>query len=328
MGALERWLQRQWYRSGPAQLVLLPLSWLFAVLTWLRRLGYRVGLLPAYKLSVPVILVGNISIGGTGKTPLVLWLAEQLQQQGWSPGIISRGYGGHAQEATPVDADSAPSRVGDEPVLLARRSGCPVWVGRDRVGTAQALLAANPQCDIIISDDGLQHYRLRRDVEIAVVDGQRGLGNGRLLPAGPLRESRARLGKVDAVVINGGESGASGYKMRLEAGALHNLRDPARTVEVADLNGRSVCAVAGIGNPSRFFRQLQGMGLQFEQRAFPDHHAFKPNDLQSLKAEAILMTEKDAVKCAAFAQEHWWYLPVRAVIAPELLARIMQKLRK
>lgn len=328
MSAPERWLQRQWYRFGLAQLMLLPLSWLFGGLAALRRLCYRRKLLSSYRLPVPVIVVGNISIGGTGKTPLVLWLAENLQQQGYRPGIVSRGYGGDAATVAAVGADSDTALVGDEPVLLARRSACPVWVGRDRVAAARALLAANPQCNLIISDDGLQHYRLQRDIEIAVVDGERGLGNGHLLPAGPLREGRRRLKSVDAIVINGGRTGVSGYTMRLEARSFRNLRDPARMLKAADLNGKSVCAIAGIGNPARFFQQLRDMGLKFEPHAFPDHHAFQPADLQSLGAEAILMTEKDAVKCAAFAQENWWYLPVQAVIAPGLLASIMQKLRK
>ena len=325
---MERWLQQQWYRSGPAQLVLLPLSWLFGVLASVRRLGYRTGLFRGYKLPVPVIVVGNISIGGTGKTPFVLWLAEHLRLHGYRPGIISRGYGGQAHEVQAVSMDSAPALVGDEPVLLARRSGCPVWVGRNRVAVAQALLAAHPQCDIIISDDGLQHYRLQRDIEIVIVDGERRFGNGHLLPAGPLREGRRRLLTVDAVVINGGASIDAGYAMRLEADTLHNLQDSTKTIRPAELASQSICAIAAIGNPFRFFRQLRDLGLQFEQRQFPDHHAFKPADLQSVKADAILMTEKDAVKCTVFAQEGWWYLPVRAVVDSELLTHIMQKLRK
>ena len=328
MTAIERWLQQQWYRSGPAQLALLPLSWLFGFLVSMRRLAYRMGLLRSYKLPVPVIVVGNISIGGTGKTPFVLWLAENLQRLGYRPGIISRGYGGKTHEVQAVNMDSGPALVGDEPVLLARRSSCPVWVGRDRVATAHALLAAHPQCDIIISDDGLQHYRLRRDIEIVMVDGERRFGNGHLLPAGPLREDQRRLHAVDAVVINGGGSDAAGYIMRLEADALHNLLDSTKTLQPAELAGQSICAIAGIGNPSRFFRQLRTLGLQFEQRRFPDHHAFQPADLQSLQADVILMTEKDAVKCAAFARANWWYLPVNAVVDSELLKHIMQKLRK
>ncbi len=328
MSPIERWLQQQWYRSGPAQLALLPLSWLFGALAFMRRLGYRTGLLNSYKLPVPVVVVGNISIGGTGKTPFVLWLAENLQRLGYRPGIISRGYGGHMNKVQAVNMDSTPALVGDEPLLLARRSGCPVWVGRDRVATARALLAVHPQCDIIISDDGLQHYRLQRDIEIAMVDGERGYGNGRLLPAGPLREGRRRLHTVDAVVVNGGESSVAGYTMRLEADGLHNLQDPTKTLQPVELAGQSICAIAGIGNPSRFFRQLSGLGLQFDQRRFSDHHPFKPADLQSLEADVILMTEKDAVKCAAFAQTNWWYLPVSAIVDSELLTHVMQKLRK
>lgn len=324
---MSRWLEQQWYRTGPWHLVLVPLSWLFWELSALRRAFYRTGWLPSEKLPVPVVVVGNISVGGTGKTPLVIWLAENLRQQGYCPGIISRGYGGSAHRATSVFADSNPAAVGDEPVLLARHAACPVWVGRDRARTAKALLTAHPGCDIVVSDDGLQHYRLQRDFEIAVVDGSRGFGNGRLLPAGPLRESQDRLKTIDAVVVNGGDLYPGAYSMQLEAEVFHNLQDPAKTASAGELAGYSIYAIAGIGNPSRFFQSLQKLGLQFKQRAFADHHAFQPADLQSLMADVILMTEKDAVKCAAFAQPNWWYLPVTAVIDQALIARMLQKLR-
>ena len=213
---MELWLQKQWGRLSLWHLLLVPLSWLFWLLTFLRRLGYRTGLLKTYRLPVPVIVVGNISIGGTGKTPLVTWLAQNLSQHGYHPGIISRGYGGNTSEVSAVGLDSNPEAVGDEPVLLARRAKCPVWIGRDRVKAAQSLLRTHPEVNVIISDDGLQHYRLQRDFEIAVVDSSRGFGNGRLLPAGPLRETPFRLETVDAVVMNGGPAEGRALAMRLE----------------------------------------------------------------------------------------------------------------
>ena len=325
---MSAWLQQQWYRLSPWHLLLIPLSWLFWLISALRRLCYRLHLLPSYRLTVPVIVIGNISVGGTGKTPLVIWLAERLKQAGYRPGIISRGYGGSANLLTPVHADSDANVVGDEPVVLAKRTQCPVWVGRDRVAAAMALLKAHPECDVIISDDGLQHYRLQRDVEVVVVDGSRDFGNGWLIPTGPLRERKSRLKTVDAVVYNGGQAASGAFSMRLENAAFHNLLDATKTATSSDFSGQNIHAIAGIGNPERFFRQLQGLGLQFESLAFPDHHAFQPADLQTIKAEAILMTEKDAIKCIAFAQANWWYLLVNAVVDEALTARILDKLRK
>jgi tetraacyldisaccharide 4'-kinase len=298
------------------------------MLSSLRRWFYKFGLLPSYKLAVPVIVVGNISVGGTGKTPLVIWLADWLKQQGLRPGIISRGFGGKANALLPVDANSDPSIVGDEPVLLARRTQCPVWVGRNRSAVGKALLATHPDCNVLISDDGLQHYALRRDVEIAVVDGSRGFGNGWLLPAGPLRELPSRLEIVDTVVCNGAKSVTDAWVMQLRSTGFHNLLEPTKTATTADFSGQHLYAVAGIGNPQRFFEQLRSMDLQFESQAYPDHYAFQPADLQFKDAEAILMTEKDAVKCMAFAQSHWWYLQVDAEVDEVLGQRIMQKLRK
>jgi tetraacyldisaccharide 4'-kinase len=324
---MSTWLQKQWYRLSLWHLLLLPASWLFWLLSTLRRLCYRLHLLPSYQLPVPVIVIGNISVGGTGKTPLAIWLAERLKQSGYRPAIISRGYGGSIHGVSPVYANSDPVAVGDEPVLLAKRSRCPVWVGRDRVAVAMALLKAHPECNVIISDDGLQHYKLQRDVEIVVVDGARGFGNGWLIPAGPLRESESRIKTADAIVYNGGKSVSGAFTMTLESAALHNLVNPTKTASVADFFGQHVYAIAGIGNPERFFHQLQDFGLQFEQLAFPDHHVFQAADLQSIKAEAILMTEKDAVKCSAFAQPNWWYLPVNAMVDEALANRILNKLR-
>ncbi len=331
-GKPARRLEKIWYGLTPLHALLLPPAILFRLAAMLRRAFYRVGLLHSVRLAVPVIVVGNISVGGTGKTPLVLWLANFLRQQGRRPGIISRGYGGSAASPAEVGADSDPAVVGDEPLLLARKSGCPVWVGRDRVAAAEALLRAHPECDVLVSDDGLQHYRLGRDVEIAVVDGERGFGNGLPLPAGPLRESVSRLDSVDAVVVNGGGRNAgvpakNTFDMLLAGRLFYNLRNPAQRIEPSDLRGK-LHAVAGIGNPRRFFDLLRGSGLDFEAHAFPDHCAYRAQDLDYADADAILMTEKDAVKCAGFADERFWVLAVEAVLAPGFGELILQKLRK
>ncbi len=323
-----QWLTQQWAHLGFWHLILVPLSWLFWLLSGLRRLCYTAGILRSCKLSVPVIVVGNISVGGTGKTPLVIWLVEKLKQEGYRPAIVSRGYGGNAQHPAAVNADSNPGDVGDEPVLLATRGQCPVWVGRDRVATAQMLLEEHPECSVIISDDGLQHYALQRDVEIAVIDGNRGFGNGWLMPAGPLRERVSRLKTVDAVVYNGDKLQQDGFAMQLVGERFHNLQHPAETAVAADFSGKAIYAVAGIGNPARFFKQLTKSGLVFKSLAFPDHQAFRPADLQIAGAEVILMTEKDAVKCAAFAEAGWWYLPVSAVVDEALFACVKNKLSK
>ena len=320
--------QRHWQRLTPISIALLPLSLVFGGIVMLRRAAFRAGLMHSQRPAVPVLIVGNVTVGGTGKTPLVLWLAEFLRRHGMQPGIVSRGYRSDSREVRQVLASSDVRRVGDEPLLLARRSGCPVWVGADRVAAAKALLKANPECDIVISDDGLQHYRLGRDIEIAVIDGARGFGNGLMLPAGPLREPRSRLASVDAVVVNGDVSAAwpNALSMRFEGNQLHNVLDPQTRAQPADFRNTRVLAIAGIGNPARFFALLDRLGIAHEPRAFPDHHAFAPRDFADGNAEAILMTEKDAVKCAAFASERMWVLPIEAAPDPKLGELIMRKL--
>ncbi|MDP3483831.1 MAG: tetraacyldisaccharide 4'-kinase [Sulfuricella sp.] len=327
-----RWLEKIWYGLTPWHVVLLPLSILFGLVAALRRVLYRAGLLRAIRLPVPVIVVGNISVGGTGKTPLVLWLADFLRQQGYHPGIVSRGYGGGTQGVVAVEVRSDPAVVGDEPLLLARKSGCPVWVGRDRVAAGNALLRAHTECDVLVSDDGLQHYRLDRDLEIVVVDGERKFGNGWLLPAGPLREGVSRLRSVDAVVVNGGSLKATiplrnEFEMSLEGEVFCNLRQPEMSARAADFGGKKLHAVAGIGNPQRFFAHLRRLGLAFEEHAFPDHCVFRPQDLDYGDADALLMTEKDAVKCAGFADERVWALAVEAILPPAFGQTMLQKLR-
>lgn len=314
-------LQDAWRGRGLLTTLLLPLSGVFAVVVALRRALYRIGLLQTKLLPVPVVVVGNITVGGSGKTPLTLWLAQQLQLRGRHPGIISRGHGGamSSHQVREVHADSPASEVGDEPLLLKRRSGLPLFVGQDRVAAGLALLTAHPECDLILSDDGLQHYRLARDVEIAVLDG-RDLMNRRLLPAGPLREPAGRLRQVDALVFNGPGSfpsaGSAVFRMALNGNSFYSLVDPARTCEPVALTQLKLAAVAGIGAPQRFFDHLAKLGLSFSAHAFPDHHRYQAEDLSAICADALLMTEKDAVKCSGLTDRPVWVLPVTAQVAP------------
>lgn len=311
-------LQESWYRRTWFTWLLLPIAWLFCLLVALRRGLYRLGMLRSERLPVPVIVVGNISVGGTGKTPLVIALVELLRAQGWKPGVISRGYGGAANNwPQPVNADSDAYWIGDEPLLIAQRSGAPMVVGPDRIAAARQLLASH-EVDIIISDDGLQHYRLQRDVEIAVVDGARRLGNGHCLPAGPLREPAGRLKQVDIVVVNGGASGE--LAMVLEPQPPRSLADEQRTQPLTALRGQPVHAVAGIGNPQRFFRMLEAAGLEIIPHPFPDHHRYLAADIDFGDAAPVLMTEKDAVKCRTISDGRHWYLPVSARL-PELFGQ-------
>ncbi len=306
---------------------LYPLSLLFAALVALRRRLYRLGLLKAARLPVPVIVVGNLTVGGAGKTPLVLALVAWLRQAGYRPGLISRGYGGAAREPMPVSADSDPALVGDEPVLLARRAACPVWIGRARAEAGRRLLARHPQVDVLLADDGLQHLALARDMEIVVVDGRRAFGNGRLLPAGPLREPLSRLAGVDAVVVNGGslpDLPVPTFAMALRGAEFVNLADPARVVDAAHFHGRRLHALAGIGDPARFFERLRELGLDIEAHAFPDHHPYTAADLP---AGTLVMTQKDAVKCAAFARPDDWFLSVDAELDAGLNTLLLQVMK-
>ncbi len=333
---MANWFQKQWLTFTLWHILLIPLAWIFGFVTFTRKLLYKNGWLNSYRLNVPVIVVGNINVGGTGKTPLVIWLAGQLKVAGYKPGIISRGYGGNAKGVLPVFFHSHPQDVGDEPVLLAKHTHCPVYVSQNRVAAGQALLKAHPECNVVISDDGLQHYRLHRDVEIIVFDGAKGFGNGALLPAGPLRESVARLSEVDAVVSNGKAAsaikvlhvdGIVPIEMQLASGSFYNLIDNNLKVDAQYFANQQVLAIAGIGNPERFFQQLQRLGLNFQSRAFSDHHAFQPQDFEQVTAEVIVMTEKDAVKCRSFAQSNYWVLPVVAVINEDLIQIVLNKLQ-
>lgn len=296
----------------------------------LRRAFYRRGWLATQRLPVPVVVIGNLTVGGAGKTPLLLSLAEALRARGLRPGIISRGYRGRSDSVMEVSATSDPALAGDEPVVLARRSSCPVFIGRDRVAAAQALLAAHPDCNLILSDDGLQHYRLARDVEIAVFDS-RGVMNGWMLPAGPLREPIARLRGVDAVVLNAAASPAPTFpcpvfRMALDGEMLYRLDQPDIVCRAAELAGQRLHAFAGIGAPQRFFDTLTALGLEFVAHSFPDHHAYRRAELL-FSADVLLTTEKDAVKLAALDLPlPVWVLPVTATVNPDLAAFILEKL--
>ena len=318
-------LVQHWYGRSPLTQVLRPVAGLYGGLVALRRMAYRRNFLSSHRLPVPVIVVGNITVGGTGKTPLVAWIAEFLCGSGYSPGIVTRGYKGTApQWPQLVYPDSDPQLVGDEPVLLARRGPFPVAAGPDRVAAARALLSRN-NCNVLISDDGLQHYALQRDIEIAVVDAERRFGNGFYIPAGPLREPVRRLDGVHMVVANG-NGWEGGYSMTLQIQHACNLQDPGLMRPLPAFQGQPVHGVAGIGNPARFFTGLQESHLQVMEHPFADHHRFQPADLAFGDDYPVLLTEKDAVKCTGFAAPFWWYVPVTLHpderLGPDLLARL------
>jgi tetraacyldisaccharide 4'-kinase len=314
---------RHWYRLSAVSLLLFPLSLVFRLVVSLRRLLFRVGALPSLRLHVPVIIVGNLTVGGTGKTPLILALSGALRTSGMHPGILSRGYGGTVAGPRAVSEGDDAARIGDEPLLLAERSGCPVWIGADRAAAARALLAAHPGCDVILCDDGLQHYRLQRDFEIAVED-ERGFGNGLLLPAGPLREPAAR--RVDATVVNGAEAKPGAFRMRLAPAGLYRVDGQGAPLAQSELSGKRLHAVAGIGNPERFFEGLSRMGLAFSAHPFPDHHAFQAVELEFADCDFVLMTEKDAVKCRHFGRRDLIAVRVEAELDSALTELILERI--
>jgi tetraacyldisaccharide 4'-kinase len=310
-------LNEIWYGSAPAPWWLLPLSAIYSVVSRLRRLSYAKQWRRPTTLTRPVIVIGNLSVGGTGKTPLVCWLAVLCTDLGFRPGVVTRGYGGSSRRAQLLQASDDPNTVGDEAMMLARRTGVPIAIGRDRPAAAQLLI--NAGCDVIVSDDGLQHYALARDCEIIVVDGERRFGNGRLLPAGPLREAPRRLKEAEAVVVNGGPvvigghaSLAGALRMRLEATNAIALRY-GTAKPLSEFSGQSVHAIAAIGNPQRFFKMLQALGIHVIAHALPDHARLRADDISFADDLPVLMTEKDAVKCTEIAGPHHWYVPVNIV---------------
>ena len=317
---LEAWLNRRWYGRRPIWW-LLPLAGLYALATWLRRVLTR-----RVRVGVPVVVVGNLTAGGSGKTPVVIALCEALAAAGHRPGVVSRGYGARVPGIRVLrDGDSADA-VGDEPALIARRGGWPVAIGADRVRTARALLEARPDIDVIVSDDGLQHYRLARAAEIVVVDGARGFGNGARIPAGPMREGPGRLARADAVLVHGKDIGIDAQKFRLVPGDAVALDGSGATRPLASFRGQRVNAVAGIGDPRRFFNQLARLGIFVNPRLFPDHHRYARHELEFGDGLPVLMTEKDAVKCAAFAAPDRWFVPIAAELPDAVIAAVRRRL--
>ncbi len=321
-------LQRSWYQTWhPLSWLMLPLSLLFYFLVSIRGFCYHLGFFKRYKVHAPVIIVGNITVGGSGKTPLVCWLVKCLQQAGFHPGVVSRGYGGQSRTwPVSVNSDSDTALVGDEAVLIATQTAVPVVVAPNRVAAAEYLLNEFA-VDVIISDDGLQHYALHRDIEIAVIDGRRGLGNGWLLPAGPLREPSHRLNDVDFVIANGKPLKDANYLMQLVGDEIINIQTGEQR-RLKSLDGMSVHAIAGIGDPQRFFDDLTKYGLVIEEHPFADHHQFKADEINFNDDKPVLMTHKDAVKCQPFATTNHWYRPVVLSVDDSLGKAIVNKLEK
>lgn len=316
---MERWLNSVWYGHAFGAVLLRPLSWVYALAVALRRAAYALGLLRVTQLATPVVVVGNLTVGGTGKTPFVVWLVGELAAAGRRPGVVSRGHGRRGREPRLVDDSASAAQVGDEPLLVRRRTARPVAVGRARAVAGRLLETLN--VDVIVADDGLQHLALARQCELVLIDGARGFGNGLMLPAGPLRERAARLRSVDAVILLDGtrESSLAGrpvFHMRLEADSVVPLGARRETaMPLAQLAGQRVHAVAGIGHPQRFFRTLRAAGLDPIEHAFPDHHSYTAAELAFDDDLPILMTEKDAVKCTAFASSRIGYVPITAAFS-------------
>lgn len=332
-GAAYRWIHRVWYDDAPSGWILVPLSGVYWLLVSIRNLMYRFGMIKTHRADAPVIVVGNISAGGTGKTPTVVWLVNELRAKGFKPGVVSRGYGGSKSGMSMrVDVDSDAAVVGDEPVLLARRADCPVVVDADRVRAAAMLVEDG--VDVIVADDGLQHKRLERDYEICVIDGSRGLGNRRLLPSGPLRESPRRLEEIDQVLVNG--------EFRIQPVNVSSAEQNAivfelKAADASRLNGSlvrplqrfadtTVHAVGGIGNPRRFFDLLRAHGIQVIEHSFPDHAPLRKSDLEFGDNFEVFMTEKDAVKLGGSLPNKFWYVAVDFVMDPAHAAPLIEQI--
>ena len=320
-------IEKSWYNKSGLTTILQPFSWLFCLLVQIRRLFYRLKIFSTTQLDVPVIIVGNLTVGGTGKTPMVIELANLLKKNGYRPGVISRGYGGKARTwPQQVRSDGDPTMVGDEAILIARRTNCPMAVGPNRVASAEALLKYT-DCNVIISDDGMQHYSLGRDIEIAVIDGIRRYGNEKCLPAGPLREPIKRLDQVNFKITNG-IAGPDEFAMSYKAEKLCRADDPAVTLDISSLKNQTVHAIAGIGNPQRFFDNLKLSGLDIIEHAFPDHYPFKKEDLDFGEIQPIVITEKDAVKCQRFYLHNVWYQPIEAILDNQFTEQLLVMLER
>ena len=318
-----------WYTGHPALRLLRPLEWLYRAVVQRKRARFLAGEGAIYRAPVPVVVVGNITVGGTGKTPMILWLIEHCRRQGLRVGVVSRGYGAQPPQLPwRVQADQAASVAGDEPLLIVQRSGVPLMIDPDRGRAVAALLASEP-LDLILSDDGLQHYRLARDLELVLIDAARGLGNRHCLPAGPLREPVERLHSVDALLYNGASSDPQdGYGFTLRPRTLVNLRSGEQRPLSHFPAGQALHAVAGIGNPQRFFNTLEGLHWRPVAHAFADHAPYSAELLNFSPTLPVLMTEKDAVKCRAFAADDWWYLAVDAEPSAAFVAWFDQQLQR
>jgi len=315
-----------WYGTAKPALWLRALSGVFKAVGRLRRDMYASGLLSRVRLRVPVVVVGNITVGGAGKTPLVIAMIQALRARGFNPGVISRGYAGTGAALLTVDERSSPLSVGDEAALVFQTTQVPFVVGRNRVQAGRVMLERTA-VDVIISDDGLQHYRLQRDVEICVIDGERRFGNGYVLPAGPLREPKERLENVALRVCNGGAALSNEIAMHLSGDEAISIADPQQRRPLRDFAGQRVHAVAGIGNPERFFAQLRALGIEVIPRAFDDHFPYAEKDLDFGDGLPVLMTSKDAIKCAAYSRLDLWSVPVRAELPESFFDTVAQHLR-
>jgi tetraacyldisaccharide 4'-kinase len=324
MEYIQNILIEQWYKPKPWGWLLWPFTKIFAYAVKIRKYLYQRHWFATYRSPVPVIIVGNITVGGTGKTPLVIYLAELLSKHGYNPGIVSRGYKGKVKSVILVSPHSDPKVVSDEAVLLANRARCPVIVAKKRAVGVKQIVRHN-KVNIIISDDGLQHYALARDIEIAVIDGVRRFGNGYSLPMGPLREPESRLDSVDLLVVNGGETNSvREHAMRLVCKNVYSLSHPAKVLGIEYFRGTAVHAVAGIGYPERFFQQLRDLGIEVIPHAFPDHYAFSPADVSFADPRPVLMTEKDAVKCKHFAHSKHWVVALSVELPESFDASVIQ----
>jgi len=331
-------LNNQYYKKSTWILILLPLSGFYFLIIFFRSLAYKAGIFKSIKMDVPVVVIGNITIGGTGKTPLVIWLLEKLIKLGMKPGLICSGYNSNARSPQKVIMDSEVLDVGDEALMIKLRFkkhhniDIPIFVGKKKAQVGKALLKSYPDIDILISDDGLQHYELKRDFEIVVVDRDRKFGNGFLIPAGPLREGVARINEVDALVLNGftkylsDENKNSSYRMSCQGDILKNCLHSDKRSDLDALK-KEIVVITGIGNPERFFKQLSATGLKFQKVVFNDHHLFTQSDFKDYDHMDVIMTEKDAVKCKNFWQENFWYIPIFADVEEGLFKKMVKKLR-
>ena len=322
------WIQSQWQKRGLYAWLLLPLSLLYCTVMILRREAYSSGLLKADKIGKPVIVIGNLSVGGTGKTPLVIWLANQLARKGIRPAVISRGYGGRAKNfPLLVNADTHAAISGDEPAMIARALGCPVVIDPDRVAATNWLIERN-LCDVIISDDGLQHLALGRDLEIAIITSDRVAGNGMCLPAGPLRENPSRLKTIDLVISREKKSALTEHTMDLLPGECSRLDNPAMRLPLSAFWKSPVHAIAGIGNPEGFFSSLRTAGLEIIPHPFPDHYDYTPADISFSDSLPVIMTEKDAIKCSEFATRNHWAVTVSVEVDEGILSTVLEKIKE